>query len=109
MSRNLCRTGCPCCDGQPVLTETPRPIREDEAGAYYHEYQGMMVAEAECPDCHAKYLAWVTGHVHCDRMRWAAQGLPYVDLSYRSTFNDEPGPEDLPTHDVIRVSKPKKP
>jgi len=85
-----------------VLKEEPRPVAKKDTGAYYTEYDGMMVADAECPACLAKYLAWVTGPAGSN---WNSlpkeEGQTHVDLSFRSTFNDEPGEDDLPRYKVI--------
>ena len=92
MSRNLARTDCRECGGDVIHEEEARPIAFNEAGAYFDEYEGMLVARARCVRCEAQYLAWCGG-----RHQWrhsCAQG--HFDLSYRSTFNDEPDPEDLP-------------
>jgi hypothetical protein len=59
----------------------------------------MLVANATCPNCQARYLAWVARIPY--RREWLSyEG--YEDLSYRSTFNDEPGLGDLPKPDVLR-------
>lgn len=91
MSRNLGRVDCARCGGTVRLVEPPRPITEQDAGAYFTEHRGRWVAHAECHTCAAKYLAWLTGQV----LERADARLHY-DLSYRSTFDDEPGPDDLP-------------
>lgn len=102
MSRNLCQTECDRCGHEPVrLEEPPRIIGEADAGRYANEYRrnGLMVANATCPVCDAQYLAWVTsaeGYGARDMDRALARGIGYFDLSYRSTFNDEPGEQDLP-------------
>jgi len=99
MSRNLCCAECPHCGGIPTHEEESRPITQADAGVYFPEYEGMLVANARCR-CGAKYLAWVddrerkgeTSPRYCD---WQ----PHFDLSYRSTFNDKPGIDD--TCDVV--------
>jgi hypothetical protein len=99
MSRNLCQRNCEFCPGVPTFDEKPRPITEADAGRYFPEYKGMLVANATCPLCEAKYLAWVdeaprdTGW---SVFRRPSEDEPFVDLSFRSTFNDEPGDDDLP-------------
>jgi hypothetical protein len=110
MSRNLCQTNCDGCgyDGVELL-EAPRPIRADECGPYFPEYEGMLVANAECVYCAAKYLAWVNETTRKNKMHyrdWRYPGKepwddkPFVDLSWRAAFNDEPAEEDLPEYDV---------
>jgi len=111
MSRNLCQTNCDFCDGRVSLEEPPRPIRHYEAGRYYNEFEGMLVADAECNACGAKYLAWVD---ETTRFKWgfsarraeACDEPPFVDLSFRSTFNDEPGKADMP-FDMLPVEVKK--
>lgn len=112
MSRNLCRTDCVRCRSVPVLMETPRPITPAEAGDYFKEYEGMMVARAECPVCDARYLAWcdmstITGESKRYWLNMVALDRaisPFFDLSFLSTFNDEPENCDLPTA-VIRYGR----
>lgn len=97
MSRNIGERNCRHCDGTIVLVEKPRSITEDDAGYCFPEYGGMLVANAECPVCLAQYLAWV------DAVPGRAAKLPdetHLDLSYRSSFNDEPGERDLPRYQV---------
>lgn len=118
MSRNLCKTNCDACPAPFVaLEETPRPIRKEEAGVYFDEFQGMLVANATCPACEAQYLAWVDerprkpirlpgGSMYFPERFVDPEfdSLPYVDLSYRSSFNDEPGGvDDLPKYEVEYV------
>lgn len=99
MSRNLCSTDCDRCGADVVLEEKARPMRPDEAGCFFSKYGAMLVANASCEECGARYLAW------CDpAWRYAiapAHPMPlpacgFFDLSYRAAFNDEPDPEDLP-------------
>lgn len=98
MSRNIGDMYCERCGSLPVLVEPPRAITPYDAGGYFADYDGMLVANARCHDCGALYLAW------CDessRRRYprdtvSMHGMSFFDLSYRSTFNDEPGPDDLP-------------
>jgi len=102
MSRNIGQRNCYFCPSPVVLKEAERPVNERDVGGYYTEYEGMLVADAECPACLAKYLAWVTGPKGSS---WNSlpreEGQTHVDLSFRSTFNDEPGEEDLPRYKVI--------
>lgn len=96
MSRNLCKTECDRCGTERLaLEEGFRPITRAEAGKYFDEYDGMRVAKAYCPTCGAQYLAWE--HYPWEPVPEKSPHVPpYVDLSFRSTFNDEPGEEDLP-------------
>lgn len=104
MSRNLCQRNCYYCGDIPRLTEDARPVTPDDCGSrYFDEYKGMTVAAAECPSCEAKYLAWID-----PPESWAMHGwyvnkygdTRHFDLSFRSTFNDEPGPTDTPVYKV---------
>lgn len=112
MSRNLGQTHCDYCLSEVVCVEAARPITKEEAGPYFAEYEGMLVANAECPLCLAKYLAWVD-ETHRKNRQWSdyyrrpvgldARAMPTpVDLSFRSSFNDEPGDDDLPEYDVVQ-------
>lgn len=101
MSRNLATTCCKRCRAPSVyLEEAPRLITEGEADCHLDEYRGMKVANATCPRCQARYLAWVCNPPHFGG--WInTGGGGYFDLSYRSTFNDESGLDDLPKPDVL--------
>ena len=106
MSRNCAGgTNCQVCDGHVLHEEAERPIARKEAGPYFEEYEGMLVANAHCRDCEAKYLAWVRGpkswtYGHMAWSNYTPNG--HVDLSYRSTFNDEPGEADKPVYEIRR-------
>lgn len=106
MSRNLSETGCYFCGGEVRLVEAPRPITREDCGGYFPEYEGMTVAHAECPDCLAKYTAWVDERARVKRHAWyraPSADQPFTDLSFRSSFDDEPGKEDLPEFEVRRI------
>jgi hypothetical protein len=102
MSRNLCQRNCYFCPGDIKLLEAPRPITKEDCGVYFKEYDGMLVAHAHCVACLAKYTAWVTGPAGSN---WNSvpreEGQTHVDLSFRSTFDDEPGEDDLPRYKVV--------
>jgi hypothetical protein len=101
MSRNLGQRDCRFCPSKVVLVELPRAIASEDAGVYYKDYGGMLVANAHCPACLAKYLAWVTGPPGSNWNNLPKdEGQTHVDLSFRSTFNDEPGEDDLPRYKV---------
>lgn len=101
MSRNLCMTSCDRCQADEVgLIERPRQITPDEAGVYFGEFRGMLVANAVCPDCGARYLAWCQDNR--PRGRSPDYGERYFDLSYRKAFNDEPCKEDIPKPSALR-------
>lgn len=105
MSRNLGDTSCRICPTPDtiVLEEDARPITEAEAGAYWLEYEGRLdIANAHCNHCGAKYLAWVRQALPGNHIREPySTGKPFVDLSFRRSFNDEPAPEDLPSKDML--------
>lgn len=120
MSRNLCSTTCDYCYAHVKLEESPRPITKEEAKGYFEEYEGMLVANAICEYCEAKYLAWVDETprlIFRDRDRrykfWGTHmvytpqepmpSIGYFDLSFRKSFNDEPAEEDLPKYQVDTV------
>lgn len=115
MSRNRGSRSCAFCDdgGTVVLTETPRPITNEDAGRYFQECEGMLVAFAECSFCHSKYLAWCddttgkTRHTLFDRQ--CSEEVPFFDLSFRSTFDDEFGDADLPTSPPMKAKPPMHP
>jgi len=103
MSRNLGCTFCKFCREMVQLEEQPRPIKPEEAGCYYamhngYGYAGGIFANASCPACGAKYLAWVDLSACAGyRAGWGSrQDQAFFDLSFRSSFDDEPGEDDLP-------------
>lgn len=98
MSRNLGQTNCYYCPGEIKLVESPRTITKEEMGGY-SQFTEMIVANAECATCAAKYLAWIEIPGDTYLTRRPNDTREFSDLSFRSTFNDEPGEDDLP--DVI--------
>lgn len=110
MSRNLCKTTCDQCCGRDVRKVEPNRLATERDVGRYSEYIGMVVANAECFECGAKYLAWVDigdcEHAKKYRVHYMHERpdhAAFSDLSYRSTFNDEPGAADLPTRPVLRL------
>jgi hypothetical protein len=106
VSRNLCHTTCRHCGHELTLDEGPRLITVEDTGEHFiGTYLGMVVANASCPLCCAKYLAWLDGTNRTSH----AYPSPIVidgkydvcDLSYRSTFNDEPGDDDMPAFEPV--------
>lgn len=99
MSRNLAETACHFCNGRVETCEAPREITRADAGRYFEEFEGMIVAHATCVYCHAKYLAWIdeTNRLRYPRYIDSREIAPdaFHDLSFRSTFDDEPGLEDF--------------
>ena len=116
MSRNLCSSECHFCGEEPELTGDVRQITKEDTFVYFDEYKGMLVAEAECWLCGAKYLAWIDG---AKRERYAPYPLryapypfprfcdesPVADLSFRSTFDDEPGEADMPVRNGAALKR----
>ena len=111
MSRTIGRTSCKHCGHPKVkLDEQPREITEAEYSVY-DQYAGLIVARAHCPICQTKYLAWV------DESETQYFGYPvggsdvhpskpqdeYFDLSYQSTFDDEPDEGDIVN--LVKVAK----
>lgn len=112
MSRNLCQTDCPRCGSKRIrVWDVREGTKDDFVHRYYDEFQTMLVGDAECTDCGCKLLAWVRPPIvgihnddkfsFCDYNQSIDGTAHFFDLSYRSTFNDEPGPDDLPTPDVL--------
>lgn len=103
MSRNLGDLSCAFCFAAVKLAEAPRLITRKERGPY-EDYDGMVVANAECVDCAAPYLAWVDESQRrgYPDTRKPADGFEFVDLSHRHAFNDEPSWNDYPRHEVKR-------
>lgn len=96
MSRNLLTTVCYYCEHPVVMTGEPRPFDS----VCYEEYRGMIARDAECPVCLAQYLAWVTPPTSHGRQTQPSACPTHYDLSFRSSFNDEPGDRDLPRYKV---------
>lgn len=112
MSRNLGSRECYFCGLEEVgCIEEARQITAKDCGCYFEEYAGLLVANADCGNCGAKYLAWVddsaTRYARKYGIRQAAPeedfGARFFDLSFRSTFDDEYGIEDLPTVHEYRI------
>lgn len=97
MSRNLDKTICAICScaveitGAPYVKQFPLGPAE-EAG-----YLTVVVADAECKVCGAKYSAWLN---EPHRQKSVAHRMHptggFYDLSFRASFNDEPGEGDAP-------------
>lgn len=105
MSRNLCRQTCDVCGSGVKRTGRIYSLGGGD---------GDLVSDASCSVCGAKYTAWVGPHCvkpgigepygsrECDLALVREYG--FFDLSYRSTFNDEPGLDDVPEGiEVFRV------
>jgi hypothetical protein len=59
----------------------------------------MLVANAVCPSCQAQYLAWCRAPNTWSGSWGKDHEGQFFDLSYRSSFNDEPGSiSDLPKY-----------
>ncbi len=109
MSVNLGRTDCYFCGTYPVLDEEPRLMTLEDSPCWYDGYPGMIVAKASCPQCCAKYIAWVKDSAlfrekHGGREQKLSdygEDATHFDLSFRSTFRDEPGRDDIPLYEVV--------
>jgi hypothetical protein len=127
MSVNLCDNKCHIC-GMPAIKVTGERYQGQQKRKGYDNH---WFADAECQVCGTKYTAWLSSHhdnliagvcsarnnpYHAD---WFAKhdecfgclscDADFFDLSYRSTFNDEPGDEDLPDFPVATVITVKGP
>jgi len=102
MSRNLCCQTCVYCGDEPKLVESPHELTKQEAHIYFQEFEGMIVAESICPSCEAEYLAWIDESKRKIYPRTKAYPL-IEDLSFYSSFNDEPGDNDLPKWEVQTI------
>lgn len=140
MSRNIGGTECDACGYRVIITGPVRAATEDDVGRY-RSWLGMMIADAECALCGAKYIAWCddrtarlfthtyefpdtlnslwgAGRPVTERyaLSWdlddelaredgSEPDIHFFDLSYRSTFDDEPGAEDrgMPRAEIERV------
>lgn len=119
MSRNLLSTSCWFCSEPVVLVGPPHAGTADDFGEHYAkaQYGGMIVADAECSVCKAKYLAWLDGtsavntygHPWPKPVRDESGALTIQDLSFRSSFNDEPGSADYPEFEVAGWTPTLKP
>jgi len=103
MSRNLGQTDCDRCRGIVAITGERHHITREEAHVYFDEFEGLVVADADCTKCGAKYIAWVDGRprtrpvgVYGVDLAQEKGAGEFFDLSYRATFNDEASSEDLP-------------
>jgi hypothetical protein len=94
MSRNIGSIFCDECGEIPVATEAPRPLTKGDAGAYFKEYQGLVCGHGECLRCGALYLIWYNRPE--DPAQYNPKKPEMVDLSFRSSFDDEARAEDLP-------------
>lgn len=113
MSRNLGRSDCYyCASTRIVYEEAPRPITRADAGVYIDEYEGCIVAAAHCYECEARYLAWFDKSAHGRRFDYGHGRTfsltEHCDLSFRSSFDDEPGVDDVPRWNIVVVRERKR-
>jgi hypothetical protein len=67
----------------------------------------MVVANAICEFCKAKYLAWVDGSKRKgDKYPHTGHDFEFTDMSFRSSFNDEPNIEDFPIFEISNGPDP---
>lgn len=114
MSRNIGDILCYFCGTDNIkLVEPERPITKFDAHAYFDEYEGMTVANAECKICKAQYLAWIDGSKrtftsvesnhpmsYYPNRKDLPDSYKFVDMSMRSTFDDEPSCVDFPIFNI---------
>ena len=92
MSRNRCSQQCDCGYQLELRNATTRPMWFHEYMRvigwkdcpYEDEYQDLIVAQIQCPECGRLYAAWLRYKYGCH---------PF-DTSYWYSFNDEPGEKD---------------
>ena len=119
MSRNLCRTDCHRCSGEVRVVGIPYYLPQT-----HFSRPNMLAADAECVKCQTRYTAWMGPTTKDKGDNYGAREVDlllmtefgFFDLSYRSTFNDEPGESDVPpfgknevdylsiTRDTVRVT-----
>ena len=101
MSRNLCRTTCYYCDSPVLPKEEPRLATKFDVGRYTEQYEGRLwCAAAVCPACRATYLAWYSDTPWPRESTVPECQEEIMDLSFRSSFDDEPDDADLPLYAV---------
>jgi hypothetical protein len=105
MSRNLGQTNCRRCGSRVVICG---PIYRRPADA--RSSPSMLVANADCTVCQARYTAWLGPSSEHDygassQARDLIVQHGFYDLSYRDSFNDEPGDGDLPDVGKIEVAR----
>lgn len=96
MSRNRCSSNCECGYTLDLKDTTTRPmwfweyIRAIgwEECPYQDEYAGLIVAQAQCPECGLLWALWLATEKY---------GCFPLDTSYWYSFNDEPSRKDLLT------------
>lgn len=101
MSCNLGRVTCARC-GTEVRAGGQSYRLPDDHGSM----AGLLVVDAECPICQARYTAWLVERDpgSCRRAHTKEDiDRGFYELSFRSTFNDEPGPGDLPDVGKVEV------
>jgi hypothetical protein len=106
VAANIGDTCCKVCRGEVELEEAQRPVsRSDMGPSDFAEYnrKGLWVARARCSRCGTLYLAWidVSAYRGC-HLSNADRSRKLVDLSFRSSFRDEPTSRDLPSVEVLR-------
>lgn len=104
-STKIDRTDCLFCEGEVARTEKGRPVTLEECGSaqLFDKIRALIVADAMCLACRAKYLAWIDVRAVVDgnAVPYPRTGDTIMALSFRSTFSDEPGPDDMPEFSVV--------
>ena len=99
MSRNRCTSQCDCgyqIEPRNIIT---RPlyfdeylraigVKEGDGFPYYYEYEDLIVAQAQCPECGLLWCVWLGS-----RRANHSFGCG-MDTSYWYSFNDEPCDKD---------------
>lgn len=108
MSRNCGTAGCYACDGRLRVDGAAQSFTAlFPASSMRGEYGGHDFVPLVCEDCEAKFLGWVTRNTGAGEAEDG--GITWYDVSWRSSFNDEPGPDDIPKWDVETVRRRKGP
>lgn len=60
-STKIDQTDCVFCEGEVVRCEKGRLItlKEASSDALYNKIKALVVADAMCVTCHAKYIGWI--------------------------------------------------
>lgn len=96
---------CVFCEHAVQTLEPPRLATAADVFCYAHEYRNLWCAKAECPACGARYLAWLNNPWERPRGGPSLPNGEVHDLSHLSTFDDEPGDDDLPRWRVERETR----
>lgn len=101
MSRNISGTECEQCDVKESVAITGQLFFyeerfQDMPESWMQHFKGTVMADATCQYCDTKYIAWIKPSPNYHGYRETENDRGFYDLSYRSSFNDEPGKDDIP-------------